>query len=146
VHGHRSQLTRLALILYPEALQVGRTGILMSPAWRLPAPVDLASIDLELDVDARPSVTGREDETRELRPLAAPGRRYETYHRAMRDLDRPRLFENRLCYRLLGVEWGGRHGRLALGHMRYFDMIDVGEALAHEVALRAVDRQGNVRA
>jgi hypothetical protein len=29
--------------------------------------------------------------------------------------------------------------------MCYFDMIDVGEALAHEVALAAVDQQGNVR-
>jgi hypothetical protein len=29
--------------------------------------------------------------------------------------------------------------------MRYFDMIDVGEALAHEVALAAIDRDGKVR-
>jgi hypothetical protein len=54
----------------------------------------------------------------------------------MRDLDRPRLFDNRVCYRLLGAEPmpAGEAATLTFGHMRYFDMIDVGEALAHELA------------
>jgi hypothetical protein len=64
----------------------------------------------------------------------------------MRDLDRPNLFENRLCYRLLGVEWPRfTVGAVTVGYMRYFDMIDVGEALAHEIALASIDRDGNVR-
>jgi hypothetical protein len=33
---------------------------------------------------------------------------------------------------------------LTLGNMSYFDMIDVGEALAHELGLMAVDEQGNI--
>lgn len=35
---------------------------------------------------------------------------------------------------------------VTVGHMRYFDMIDVGEALAHEIALASIDRDGNLRA
>jgi hypothetical protein len=69
----------------------------------------------------------------------------------MRDLARPRLFENRLCYRLLDVmpnegEEGGSCLALSLtlGEMCYFDMIDVGEALGHEVALVAADTDGSV--
>jgi len=62
----------------------------------------------------------------------------------MRDLDRPRLFENRICYRLLDIQQSADAGRLALGYMRYFDMIDVGEALAHELALEVFDENGNI--
>jgi hypothetical protein len=84
-------------------------------------------------------------------PLMAPGRRYTRYHRAVRDLDRPRLFENRLCYRLVDVSAGSPWGSpeqvpaFAISDMSYFDMIDVGEALAHEAAMVAVDSRGNMR-
>src|SRR5215217_9032175 len=56
--------------------------------------------------------------------LASPQRRYDRYHKAMRDLDRPRLFDNRVCYRLLGAERVPSHeaATLTFGHMRYFDM------------------------
>jgi hypothetical protein len=66
----------------------------------------------------------------------------------MRDLNRPRLFENRLCYRLLNVDVPSAERvslDLTLGNMCYFDMIDVSEALAHEVALVAVDDKGAVK-
>jgi hypothetical protein len=123
----------------------------MPESWRLREPVDLTSVTLAWQEDApAPVITGQHSETIPLRPLVTPGRRYTRYHRAMRDLDRPRLFENRLCYRLLNVDPGdGSGGRvtinLTLGNMCYFDMIDVGEALAHELAMVAVDPHGNVR-
>jgi hypothetical protein len=60
----------------------------------------------------------------------------------MRDLDRPRLFENRICYRLQDARFTHDRGNLSLGYMRYFDMIDVGEALAHELAVTALDKEG----
>jgi hypothetical protein len=142
LNNHRSELTQRALDLYPESVRLGRTGFLMPPHWRLESPVDLASVGVEL-IDAPASaVTGREAETLPLRPLRSPGKHYETYHRAMRDLDRPRLFENRICYRLLDAGWSASGGTLALGHMRYFDMIDTGEALAHELALAELDDNG----
>jgi hypothetical protein len=65
----------------------------------------------------------------------------------MRDLDRPRLFDNRVCYRLLGAEPmpAREAATLTFGHMRYFDMIDVGEALAHELARTYLNANGTLR-
>src|SRR5215204_804808 len=88
-----------------------------------------------------------QQETGPLRPLVAPQRRYDRYHKAMRDLDRPRLFDNRVCYRLLEVEQvpAREAATLTFGHMRYFDMIDVGEALAHELARTYLNANGTLR-
>jgi len=144
LNKHRSELTQLAASLYPSSVQLASTGILAPRDWLPERPIDLSSIKLGLGDTPLPAVNGRQAETRPVRPLVSAGRHYETYHRAMRDLDRPRLFENRVCYRLLEVNWP--EVRLTLDHMRYFDMIDVGEALAHELALAAIDREGNVRA
>ena len=147
LNEHRPELTQLAARLYPSSMRLARTGILMPEEWRPERPVDLSSIDLTLREAPAPLITGRHEETRPLRPLIAPGRHYDKYHRVMRDLDRPRLFENRVCHRLLGVEWPKFtiESQLTLGYMRYFDMIDVGEALAHEVALASIDRDGDVK-
>jgi hypothetical protein len=141
---NRARLTQVARGLYPAEWQLAETGILMPEAWRLDEPVDLTSVGLSWQADANVTVTGQCEESRRLQPLTTPGRRYHRYHRAMGDLDRPRLFENRVCYRLLGVAWSEQ--RLTLGGMSYFDMIDVGEALAHEMALVAVDSRGMVDA
>jgi len=145
LNRHRAELTQVAQDLYPESVRFDRTGFLMPGDWRVENPVDLASVEVELLHPPAPIVTGRHTETLPLRPLLSPGKHYETYHRAMRDLDRPRLFENRICYRLLDVQWSASAGRLALGYMRYFDMIDTGEALAHELALDQIDAQGNLK-
>lgn len=142
---HRPELTQVALDLYPDSVRVGRTGFLMPSHWRLDNPVDLGAVDIELVHPPMPTVTGHHAETLPLRPLISPRKHYDTYHRAMRDLARPRLFENRICYRLLDAQCSEQRGRLALGYMRYFDMIDVGEVLAHELALAAVDKHGDVR-
>lgn len=147
---NRAQLTQVVSGLYPPSVRIGATGILMPERWQLREPVDLASVKLAWQDDApTPVVNGGEAETLAVRPLCKPDRRYSRYHRAMRDLDRPRLFENRLCYRLLNVDPGTAAGQviinLTLGGMCYFDMIDVGEALAHEAALAAIDQHGNVR-
>src|SRR6266545_1379425 len=145
LNRNRAELTQVALDLYPESVRIGRTGFLMPPHWRLNNPIDLGSVDIELVHPPMPIVTGHHAETLPLRSLMSPGKHYDSYHRAMRDLDRPRLFENRICYRLLDAQWSEDGGQLALGYMRYFDMIDVGEALAHELALAAIERDGNIR-
>lgn len=149
--AHRPKLTHLVSQIYPESIRLGATGILMSPRWHLAKPIDLSMVQLEWRENApRPAVDGGERETRRLRPLVEPGREYTRYHRAMRDLAPPRLFENRLCYRLLDAVTGDTPNdprlvlRLTLGKMCYFDMIDVGEALAHEAALAAADENGNL--
>jgi hypothetical protein len=147
LNRHRSDLTRLATRLSPQEVRLGDTGLLMPEDWRLPKPVPLDSLELVWTQAPVPVVTGHHEETRPLRPLASPQRRYDRYHKAMRDLDRPRLFQNRVCYRLLGVEPVPARdaATLTFGHMRYFDMIDVGEALAHELARTYLDGNGRLR-
>jgi hypothetical protein len=147
---HRSDLTHIVSGLYPGAVNLGTTGILMPPNWRLRDPVDLTAVQLDWQETAPPpEVTGQHEETLRLRPLVSPGQRYTRYHRAVRDLDRPRLFENRLCYRLVGVNASSSDSRVTLAttlsNMCYFDMIDVGEALAHETALAGIDSTGDLR-
>lgn len=146
---HRAELTQKVSKLYPAEVRLGSTGILMPPGWRLQTLVDLASVELQWQEETPPPrVTGQHEETRALRPLLTEGQHYTRYHRAMRDLNRPRLFENRLCYRLMDVDTVDAERvnlDLTLGNMSYFDMIDVSEALAHEVARVGIDRNGNVR-
>ncbi|WP_165449388.1 helix-turn-helix domain-containing protein [Krasilnikovia cinnamomea] len=151
--AHRGELTKAVYDLYPESVRLGNTGILIPPQWRLPAPIDLSDVTLRWQEETpRPAVNGGERETKHVRPLLSKGRDYSRYHRAMRDLARPRLFENRLCYRLLDVAPVGDRGAqqldldLTLGEMCYFDMIDVGEALAHEAALAARTAEGKFSA
>ena len=50
------------------------------------------------------------------------------------DLAAPRLLDNRVSYRLLDVEWVGQRGMLEFNYTSYFDVLDVGEALGHELA------------
>jgi hypothetical protein len=53
---------------------------------------------------------------------------FATYSEAMGGVDRPALFEDRPCYRLLevsGTQW-------TFGPGRYFDKLDTAEAVAHE--------------
>jgi transcriptional regulator with XRE-family HTH domain len=147
LNHHRSDLTRLAAQLYPPEVRVGDTGLLMPENWRLAKPVPLDSIELAFTQAPAPVITGHHEESRPLRPLVSPQRRYDRYHKAMRDLDRPRLFDNRVCYRLLGVERvpAREAATLTFGHMRYFDMIDVGEALAHELARTYLNANGTLR-
>lgn len=144
LNRNRAALTKVALRLYPESVRLGQTGFLMRPDWKLDHPVDLADVGIELVHPPSPIVTGRHEETLRVRPLSSTGKPYESYHRAMRDLDRPRLFENRICYRLQDARFTRDQENVSLGYMRYFDMIDVGEALAHELAIIALNEDGQL--
>jgi hypothetical protein len=72
---------------------------------------------------------------RAARPLATVEQRYERYVHAVRDLDPPRLFENRVSFRLRDVDCSQPdQARLGFGMTTYFDAVDVCETLAHELA------------
>lgn len=139
LNRHRLELTDLAAGLYPDVSRVERTPLLIRPDWAFPQPVDLVSIGLRWSDDkTAPGVTGAELEADPLRPLCSGDVRYSRYTRAIRDLDRPTLFENRASYRLTGVDVGPTDGQLDFGHTTYFDMVDVCEAVAHELAEAAM--------
>lgn len=139
LNHHRISLARAAARLYPDTYRIGN-GLLSRPGWMWGQPVELADISLTWSEDAAPPVvTGVEPETIGARPLSGnggPNPHYTRYTRAMRDLDRPTLFENRLSFRLLDVARtdGGLRPELTFGHTTYFDAVDVCETVAHETA------------
>jgi hypothetical protein len=120
LNASRRALALAALALYPDAPRVEGTPLLSGPGWVPEAPVDLGALALCWSDPPAPAVTGRE------RPPA--------YSESLAALDRPRLLENRPSYRLLEVDWAAP--RLTFGPGRYFDVIDLCEAVAHELAAR----------
>lgn len=142
---HRRELAVFAESLYHDHRIPGlkNTGVVSSPAWIPTEPVPLDEITLTLDsVVTEPRITGEDPESAQVRPLATIDTRYRRYHNAIRDLAAPRLFENRLCFRLLGLNWTQPH--MHFGQMSFFEAVDTNEALAHEFAAHhlAIDGDG----
>jgi hypothetical protein len=120
-----------------------RSPLLGRSDWLFAEPVDFGQIRLRWAQDAAPPIiTGCEPEADLILPLSAPGgRRYHRYTRAIRDLDRPTLFESRASFRLVAVgDFTATSPCMTFGHTTYFDMVDVCEAVAHELA--AADMAG----
>ena len=136
LNQHRVALAQLAAQWHSECQRVARTSLLTHADWLPAEPLDVFAIELNwIDQPAPPQVNGTEPQASHVRPPMAPGQRYSHYTHAIRDLDRPSLFENRGSYRLLGVDWtGSGRGRLSFGSTTYFTPLDVCEAVAHELA------------
>jgi hypothetical protein len=119
--------------LYPRPERVAGTTVLTCPGWMPAIPVELAAVDLAwAENQPTPEITGRIEQSASARPLTADGTRYDRYSRALRDLARPKLLDNRVSYRLLDVDWNRTGGLLSFGYTSYFDVLDIGEALGHE--------------
>ena len=67
-------------------------------------------------------------------PLDNSAHRYARFSDALGALDRPRLYSNRLSYRLLECGLREFPPRMSFSLCRYFEMIDIGEILALEFA------------
>ncbi|MBW4717398.1 helix-turn-helix transcriptional regulator [Saccharothrix obliqua] len=123
------ELAELAAWLYPAGQRAPGGHVLVGPGWLLDQPVELESVRLEFS-DAEHPVP-RLDPVDHVLPLTARGDRYAGYSRAVRDLVRPRLLENRLSYRLLDVS-ASDGLTLTFGTTTFFEVFDVKESLAHE--------------
>lgn len=135
LNRHRFELTRLAARTYPRDGFVLGTPLLARPHWVPPRPVPLEDVTLRWDAEpAPPELDGTDPALDRLRPLRDDGRPYLRYSEAVADLARPRLFEDRSCYRLLGVGPDSGRPELTFGPGHYFDVVDVCEASAHEFA------------
>ncbi|MPZ65684.1 MAG: helix-turn-helix domain-containing protein [Pseudonocardiaceae bacterium] len=133
LNSHRATLGDLAAELYPDATRVGSTGVLTRPGWMPGEPVELDRVKLRwLDSVDHPAVMGTDPRVAHVLPYCTQGGRYDRYSRALRDLARPTLLDNRISYRLLDVAWGANGGQLRCHHTSYFDVLDVCEAVAHE--------------
>ncbi len=134
--ANAAALTRLASELYPHAMKVSTTPLLTREDWLAADPIDMSNLRLDwLDGPQRKVVKGTEPEARLLFPLRAPGHQFENYTSAVRYLDRPTLFENRPTYRLLEATMANSDANLRFSLATYFEMIDVSQAAAHELAV-----------
>ncbi|HEY2280083.1 MAG TPA: hypothetical protein VGI00_17110 [Streptosporangiaceae bacterium] len=133
LNQHRHELTQALAHLYPADWQVAGTPCLARPEWCPADPVPLEDVPLTW----RPGPLGTEVDlmaptgSEAVRPWRDDGQRFASYAEAMAALDPPRVLQNRTCYRLLEAAAGPA---LAFGPNRYFDLINLSEAVAHETA------------
>lgn len=135
--AHRRALAIAAERYYHPWRVPGLTdsGAITHPDWLPDVPIPLDQLRLVLDSQApAAAVTGAEPASAGVRPRRPAGPRYRRYHHAIRDLHAPTLFENRLCFRLLNMDWDAPEIALSFGQMGFFDAIDINETLAHETA------------
>jgi transcriptional regulator with XRE-family HTH domain len=141
---HGADLVAPARHLYEQLHFIGASDAFAHPDWVMPEPIDVQHLDLAwMPAAPPPSVAGTEPEARLCLPLHSPGHQYDRYSTAVRHLDRPRLFENRISYRLYSYDRAITDDvptmRFSLG--TYFDKVDVSETLVHEYAVASLDRQ-----
>ena len=129
------------------------TGLLCWPAWLPAEPLDLAGLPLRWSGHPPPpAVDGTLPAAAHVLPRQASGLPYPAYAAAIEALDRPALFENRACYRLLSAavpepaspepaapdpavpEPAAPEPGLCFTSARYFDAVNLGHAVAHELA------------
>jgi hypothetical protein len=134
LNSHRHALAARAARLYPPDLRVGSTLLLAAPDWMPSIPLELGQVSLAWTGHAPPGADVCGPLSAHLRPLRPDGRRYASYAEALEQIERPALLENRPTYRLLSASLAGGRPRLELTGGRYFDWVNGGEAIAHELA------------
>ena len=108
LNEHRLELAAMAAGLYPDLPRVAGTDLLCWPGWLPATPLDLADLRLGwVSAPPPPAADGAGEAAAHVLPRSAAGPAYPTYAAAIEALDRPALFENRVCYRLLDAELGG---------------------------------------
>jgi len=143
LNAHRHDLTRVVQDLYPASRRVAGTQLLARPEWLPARPVPLEQVTLTW----RPGPVGTVIDpvqpagSEGVRPLRDDRTRFGSYADALAALSPPRLLENRTCYRLLAAGTSAAGAALTFGANRYFDLINVSEAVAHETAARVLARQ-----
>jgi hypothetical protein len=143
LNERRYPLTQAAGRLYPGVARAGATALLCREEWIPVRPLDLDEVTLNwAGHPPAPAVSGAEAVSAHVRPLRADGTRYRVYTDALAALGPPALFDNRPCYRLLAARLAPGASHLDLAHGRYFDGVNIGEALAHELAAARADGAG----
>jgi len=147
LNERRHPLTQAASRLYPGAARAGTTALMCREEWIPPRPLDLAEVRLNwAGHPPPPAVSGTDPASAHVRPLRADGTRYPAYTDALAALDPPALFDNRPCYRLLAARLAPGASHLDLAPGRYFDGVNIGEALAHELSAALAGDPGRVTA
>jgi hypothetical protein len=144
LNGHRRELTLALEHLYPAEWQVAGTLLLSRPEWRPAGPVPLEEVHLSWRPGPLSTAVDpvRPAGSEGVRPWRDDGQPFASYADALAALDPPRLLENRTCYRLLEAGATGHGPGLTFGPNRYFDLINVSEAVAHEAARQVLREPG----
>jgi hypothetical protein len=134
LNGHRHHLALLAAQLYPSSWQVADSPLLARSEWIPATPIALEHVQLMwCDRPHHGGITGNDVAWRSTLPLRGDGRRFASYAQALAALDPPRLLEDRAAYRLLEVGLRDAGAELRFTRGSYFDVIDICEAVAHEL-------------
>jgi hypothetical protein len=137
LRDNRHRLSGVAAELYPGLPRAGGTDLLCRAEWLPPRPVALDAVALAWDPGAPdPVADGTGPASAHVRPA---GGGYPAYADAIAALDAPALFENRPCYRLIRGDLTAGPA-LGMAMTRYFDAVNLGHAVAHEL-VAAWDRQ-----
>jgi hypothetical protein len=142
---HRHELSHIAATrLHAHHPQIEESGLLTVPEWLPPAPIPLADLTLTWCADTTaPLVNGTEPQSAAVRPLDDSGNRFSTYATALGALARPRLYEDRPCYRLVDVTVDAGRPELSFGTGSYFEVMNVCEAVAHELGTAIAGHRGH---
>jgi hypothetical protein len=140
LNAHRHELTDAALRDFKAEEFIPGTRLLARPGWIPDRPVPLQHVQLTWAAEAPAApISGAAAELDRIRPLRDDGTPYRRYADAVASLARPRLFENRVCYRLLDVDSNANRPSLTFGPGTYFDVINICEAAAHEFTASQMD-------
>jgi hypothetical protein len=132
--ANRQELSHVAARLYPDLPRVAGTDLLTRAEWLPGAPLGLDEMPLTwVDQPSRPVPGIGGAVSAHVRPAGPSGGRYDTYAGAVAGLDRPGLFEDRPCYRLLSATLTGPR-ELRLTRTSYFAGMELGHSVAHELA------------
>ncbi len=144
IRRHRHELSQAAAGLYPDLPRVGSTGLLCHREWLADQPLAVDGPRLRwVDRPPAPVLDGTGPLSAHVRPRTADGNRLRAYSDAIAALDAPALFEDRACYRLLAARLAGLP-ELTFCRGWYFRGVDLGHAVAHELAAAWLDAPGGL--
>ncbi|MFS8200615.1 transcriptional regulator [Streptomyces sp. CWNU-52B] len=135
--GELSRISADMHIASNPALQRVENSDLLSDATMQPVtPVPLNKVQIMWDNSNPPEDSNLKRLSKHVLPKQTRWKRFASYSDALGTLMRPTLFENRLTFRLIKTDWNNPAGpELTFGKGQYFDVIDQGESLTHELAL-----------
>jgi transcriptional regulator with XRE-family HTH domain len=135
------ELTELAAWLHPQQQRAPGGHVLSGPGWLLEEPVDLDHVRLAWSDTAPPEPVMQAVDR--VLPLTERGEPYSSYSRAVRDLVRPRLMENRVSYRLLDVCTDPML-TLRFSTTTFFSVFDTKQSIAHEFKAAWLASRGGI--
>lgn len=129
----RGELTSEVTTLYPGIPRVEGTALLTRSGWIYPEPMPLEDITLFLAAGStnQPAAHSQIEAADHLLPIVDGT---ASYAATVEALERPRMLEDRPTYQLVATDLAASPPAMTFGLGTYFDVLNIGEAAAHEYA------------